>query len=233
MATESKSERIIGGVVYEDNYASGDYKEAHLTPIEKRHVVPLLKATKENLEGYGELINPEDYFSGKFKPKVRQWPQEGWRPVAEGTGTGGGTIKGKFITSRFEDYYLATNTALNNKYIIGRVPAVKRDAFNSILCRQCNFHPDGDQSFIVIPDGKTTPKFILLLAKPTHDVKLEDFRAFLFEGYVGFNISHSVYHKPAFAIDGDLLFYNEQGSVHAVVCVDTYKEFGKYLEICY
>jgi len=71
----------------------------------------------------------------------------------------------------------------------------------------------------------------LLLAKATDDVKAEDFKAFLFEGEKGFHIDAGTWHKPPYTLCGDLEFYNEQGAVHAVVCVDFFNEMGLYVEI--
>ena len=226
------TDRIISGILYEDNYASGDYQDVHLVDLSKRQVVPLLEATEENLKGYGFLVDPDEYFSKKVQPILRQWPKEGWREVASGTGSGGGTIKGQFITSTHEDYYLATNTALDNRYVIGRVPQIKnKENTNSILVREANYHPDGGQIFVPLTQDKEI-KFILLLAKEGDDIKPEDFRAFLFKGKKGFHINAKVWHKPPYTLSGDLIFANEQGAVHAVVCADIYAEHGKYLEIC-
>lgn len=230
---ENKLEkRMLGDTEYEYNYASNDYSKVHLASFGQRHVVPLLKSTKENLQGYGELIDPAEYFSGKVKTIISQWPRESWRPIDKGTGYGP-VAKGKFFVSTFEDYYVATNTTFDNRYIIGRVPSTKREGLNSILVREANYHPCGGQIMVPISDGKTMPRFIMLLAKPTDDVKPEDFRAFLFEGDMGFQIFPKVWHKPIYSLCGEMHIANEQSEVHAVVCADIFDEFGKYLEICF
>jgi ureidoglycolate lyase len=52
--------------------------------------VPLVKATMENLGGYGALVNhPDDH-----EVEIVQWPRQGWRAIDDGTGDEGGTVEG-------------------------------------------------------------------------------------------------------------------------------------------
>ena len=54
--------------------------------------IPLIKATNENLQGYGYLI---DSFE-KSEIEIVTWPKQGWREIEEGTGNEGGTTEGSF-----------------------------------------------------------------------------------------------------------------------------------------
>ncbi len=50
-----------------------------------------------------------------------------------------------------------------------------------VLTREANYHPDGGQVFY--PEKRAA--FVLLLALPGDDVKLQDFRAFYCDGSCG------------------------------------------------
>jgi hypothetical protein len=217
---------IIHGVKYEFNYASGDYSKVHLAKPNERFKIPIILATKDNLQGYGFLVRHKDYKNKLIKPEIRQWPPSGWRNLAPGTGFGGGTIKGKFINKWVNDLCLAENTALGNQYIIGRRP---RNSTNSVLVREVNYHPDGGQIFMPLNGQKS--KFIVLMAKPTDNIQPDFFKAFLFEGTDGIHINAGTWHKPAYPLLPSMKFIDEQGKVHGVVCMDSYNEFGQYLEI--
>ena len=71
--------------------------------------------------------------------------------------------------------------------------------------------------------------FIALLALPTDDIKLEDFRAFYFDGTFGVQIHADIWHQPVYPINDQATFLGKQGAVYACVVVDTVEEFGKYL----
>jgi len=97
--------------------------------------------------------------SGNHSVDIKQWPSTGWRRVAEGTGAGGGTIKGSFRVSQHNDYFLATNSALQNNYVIGKVS----EDHKGILVREANYHPDGGQIFLpkITSHNTEVPLFVL------------------------------------------------------------------------
>jgi len=106
-----------------------------------------------------------------------------------------------------------------------------------ILVRDTNYHPDSGQVICPPPGG---PSFILLLASAEvgDAIRPEHFRAFYFDGSVGFHIAPGVWHyapyiQPASG-SGDkaeVSLYNKQGSVFACVGADTVNEFGVYLKV--
>ena len=53
-----------------------------------------------------------------------------------------------------------------------------------VLTREANYHPDGGQVFFPV----TKEPFVLLLALPGDDIKLEDFVAFYCDGSCGVQI---------------------------------------------
>jgi len=120
------------------------------------------------------------------------------------------------------------------------VPCGRRTADGSqdhILVRQVNYHPDGGQIFFPQPGGRP---FVMLLARADtgDDVRPEHFRAFYFDGSVGFHIAPGVWHfapyiKPPSGSGekAEMMFNNKQGSVYACVAADTVKEFGVYLKV--
>lgn len=90
-----------------------------------------------------------------------------------------------------------------------------------VLTFEANYHPDGGQVFF--------PKhgaYVALLAKPSDEVKPEDFVAFLCTGEVGIHIDANVWHQPVYPLADRAEFADKQGAVHACVSVDFAKEFG-------
>jgi len=224
MHNTNTAPRIIGGVEYEINHASGDYSQAHLATPKQRYKVPWVVATAETLEGYGRLVKNFD----EEKVAIVTWPAPGWRPVAPGTGNEGGITKGDFIHAWKGDLCTAQNTAVKRRYITGRLPEGEDHARRTcVLVREANYHPDGGQVFVAT---KSRPS-VVLLAKAGDDVKPEDFRAFYFDGNFGCHIAPGTWHKPAYPIDDELLVWDKQGAVHAVICVDIFNEFGVYLDV--
>tara|TARA_B100001964_G_scaffold214865_1_gene252779 strand:- start:891 stop:1517 length:627 start_codon:yes stop_codon:yes gene_type:complete len=193
------------------------YTENYLFDNVKKHTVPIIKATPENFKNYGYFVH--NYFSEKVI--IKQWPHTGWRKVADGTGYGGGTVEGNFSYTLDGKYMKATNDAVGGYYIIGILNE------NSILTREANYHPDGGQIFFPFKSGP----FILLLALPGDNIKMDDFVGFYFKGSVGVQIFPGVWHQPAFPINGEATFVTKQGAVHACVVVDTVNEFNSWLEI--
>ena len=67
------------------------------------------------------------------------------------------------------------------------------------------------------------------LALPGDDIKIEDFKAFYFDGSKGLYIHPNIWHEGVFPIDEKNSFMGRQGKVHARVSVDLKKEFNKYI----
>ena len=73
--------------------------------------IPLVKATNENLKGYGYLI---DSFENS-DIEIVTWPKQGWRNIEEGTGNEGGTTEGSFDTWWQGDVLYGQNNAVQHK----------------------------------------------------------------------------------------------------------------------
>jgi len=196
-------------------YAS--YTENYLLDNVKKYTVPIIKATPENFKEYGHFVH--NYFSEKVI--IKQWPRVGWRKIADGTGYGGGTVEGNFSYTLDGNYMKAMNEAIGKSYVTG---ILKK---KYILTREANYHPDGGQIFYPFKSGP----FILLLALPGDDIKINNFVGFYFDGSVGVQILPGIWHQPVFPINGEALFVTKQSAVHACVVVDTIKEFNSWLEI--
>ena len=215
-----------------------EYSNHLLNQYPNTHKVPLVKATMENFKKYGKFVYDYD----NEKVKLVTWPAQGFRPIMYGTGFGGGITEGKFVYSWDNSVLRAINNAVGGNYITGILPlnnigVVKSDVAESvddstknrkvILTREANYHPDGGQVFFpLVP----TP-FILLLALPGDDIKLEDFVGFYFDGTYGIQIYPNIWHQPIFPISGFAQFKTKQGAVHACVKVDTLLDFETWLEI--
>jgi len=73
--------------------------------------VPLLKASSETLENYGELV--DDYHD--YPVEIVTWPSQGRRPVDSGTGNEAGTVSGTFDFWWEGDYLYGKNHAVNDQ----------------------------------------------------------------------------------------------------------------------
>lgn len=202
----------------------------------RAHRVPAVRATKESLGGYGEVV--ADY--ARHEVAIVPWPLSGWRKLHPGTGVEGGITEGAFEMFREGDLLFARNDAVSRSYIIGwygdpgtasREAAVAERS--RVFTHEANYHPDGGQ--IWFPRGGRS--FVALLAKPGDDVRPDDFVAFHFDGTFGLHIAPGVWHQPAAPSptseesDDRIVFDNKQGRVHGCVDVDFLREFGCYLEV--
>jgi len=220
----SSTKRVVDGVEFELNYASGDYSQAHLATPKECCKVPWVVATAESLNSYGRLVtNYQDE-----KVDIVTWPTTGRRRPAPGTGNQGGITEGLFVHKWKGDLCTAENTAVGRRYITGRLPdGEDHKQRTRVLVREANYHPDGGQVFF----SQTQSPFVVLLAKPGDDVRPEDFRAFYFDGKFGLHIDPNVWHKPAYPIEDEMKLFDKQGAVHAVICADFVEEFGVYLDV--
>ena len=204
-----------------------DYINPDLRDI-PRHAVPVVCATKENFKDYGII-----YDSTNSNPEIiiTPWIVTGKRKLMKGTGVGEGTVSGKFEYWYDGKYLRTKNHAVGGEYFVGIYYEKQYDKSmpQYILTREANYHPDSGQLFVP-SDG--TP-FILLLALPTDDIKLDDFIAFKFDGTKSVQIKPNIWHQPVFPLESRAMFFAKQGSVHACIGVDTINEFGKWLEVSF
>ena len=84
-----------------------------------------------------------------------------------------------------EIFFLCSATNLLYSYHSGRLEK-GADPHNRkfVLVREANYHPDGGQVFYPVNENP----FVLLLALPGDDIKLEDFVAFYCDGTCGVQI---------------------------------------------
>src|SRR5262245_25170902 len=183
------------------------------------HRVRSVRASRESLEGYGEIV--ADYAAHQVT--IVPWPTQGRRPLHPGTGVEGGVVEGAFEMHREGQILFARNDAVSRSYIIGwyadpgtaSIHASPADT-SRIFTHEANYHPDGGQ--IWFPRGNKP--FVALLAKPGDEVTPDAFVAFHFDGSFGLQIAPGVWHQPAAPITDRIVFDNKQGRVHACVDVD-------------
>lgn len=192
--------------------------------------IPLVRATPETLEGYGQLV---DDHRG-FPIEIVQWPAVGWRAVDADTGNEAGTTHGTFDFWWEGDVLYGRNEAVNDQYLLGW--STSPGAANSqqqtadrsrVLLWHANYHPDGGQLFFPL---NGTP-FVAPLAKPGDDLKPDDFVAFYVDGNQGIYIHPNVWHEGVFPLADRARFYDEQGKVHARVSCNFADEFGVFLDV--
>ena len=199
--------------------------------------IPLIKATNENLKGYGYLIN--DYEQSDIE--IVTWPKQGWREIDKGTGNEGGVTQGSFDVWWDGNILYGKNNAVQHnskyevdgKYILGYSSLPEKISKNDtvyslpteIYIWHANYHPDGGQLFFPIEKKP----FISPLSLPGDDIKPENFKAFYFDGSKGLYIHPNIWHEGVFSVDKQSSFKGKQGKVHARVSIDLKKEFNKYI----
>ncbi len=191
---------------------------------------PFMVATAESLVGYGHLVDDFD----QAEVEIVTWPQPGWRPVLPGTGNEGGITSGDFIVEWKGDTVYTFNHAVNKGYVTGWATDPTQAADDSchlqrdfLYTFEANYHPDGGQIFF----PRNQEPFVMLLAKPTDDVRPEHFRAFYFDGQKGVHINPNVWHQPAFPVNERVVFDDKQGRVHACIGCHFVEEFGVYIKV--
>ncbi len=202
----------------------------------KKIEIPLIEATNENLKGYGYLVN--DYEQCEIE--IVTWPKQGWRNIEKGTGNEGGTTEGPFETWWNEGILYGKNNAVEHKskydqdgkYLLGYSydPSSYKKIFTKndpkyIYIWHVNYHPDGGQLFF----PKDNKPFISPLALQGDDIKLNDFKAFYFNGSQGLYIHPNIWHEGVFPTKEKATFRGKQGKVHARVSIDLLEEFKSYL----
>jgi hypothetical protein len=192
---------------------------------------PLVVATPESLQGYGNLV---DEFEAQ-KIEIVRWPAQGWRPVDKNSGDEGGTTEGLFEFWWREGALHATNEAVGDSYIFGwsgfpddlENGTRKNSPRERALVWRANYHPDGGQLFFPIDNQP----FIAPLALPGDDVTPEKFVAFWCDGTKGVYIHPNIWHVAVVPLADHARFKDRQGKVHARVSVDFVKEFDCFLGV--
>lgn len=190
------------------------------TIIERFHDVPIVRATKESLDGYGIFYADRDEYDQSPVIQV-QWPRTTHRAVDVGTGYGDVT-SGPFTMTWIDGICYGRNEAVNGDYKVARY----HDEY--IYTREANYHPDSGQKIF----SRGLGSFILYLAKPSVDPTPNDFIAFQFENYEGVQILPNVWHQPAIPLYPEtkaICLDNSQGSIHACVIYDSVMESGIWL----
>ena len=205
------------------------------TGVRKVFEIPLVQATRKNLEGYGHIVEtPESH-----AVEIVRWPAQGWRPVDTNSGDQGGVAEGIFETWWKGDTLYARNNAVGASYLFGwsvwpeeasttsTTTGDRRPPRERALLWRANYHPDGGQLFYPI-NGQS---FVIPLALPGDDITPDKFTAFRSDGGKGLYIHPNIWHGAVVPLDDSGRFLDRQGRVHARVSVDFAKEFGGYLSV--
>lgn len=202
--------------------------EARSKPSLPLHSVPLVRASNESLKGYGQLVADPD----GFEIEITQWPQQGWRPIDEGTGDEGGFAEGTFKCDWRGDVLYGENDAVGGHYVLGwstDPQQARRDRQTrpreQVLLWHMNYHPDGGQLFFPL-DPKP---YIVPAALPGDDLTPEKVVAFWNDGSAGIYIHAGIWHEGVFPVEDSQRFLDRQGAVHARVSANIGEEFGVYL----
>lgn len=194
------------------------------------HEVPVVRATKASLEGYGTVV--ED--ARQCQIEIVRWPPAGWRPVDADSGNEGGTTEGTFLGAWQGDVLMGRNEAVNGEYVLGwhgdPASASRSDSTgppDHVVLWHLNYHPDGGQLFFPLDKAP----FVVPLALPGDDLRPEQVVAFWFDGSQGLYIHPNIWHEGVFPIAHAQRFHDRQGKVHARVSCNLGEEFGVYLRV--
>ena len=192
--------------------------------------VPLIEASDESVAPYGCLVDDPD----NFAIEIVQWPAPGWRPVDAGTGDEGGVVEGVFHSEWRGEVLYGRNDAVGGHYVLGwsANPGEAREEVAQerpprVLLWHLNYHPDGGQLFYP-QDGQP---FVVPVAKPGDDIRLEDVVALWCDGSRGLYIHPSIWHEGVFPATSAQSFRDRQGRVHARVSCNVAREFGVFLNV--
>jgi ureidoglycolate lyase len=208
--------------------ASFDYLNPDIPPGARVIDVPLIRATRQSLKGFGEIVrDPKTH-----KVEIATWPAPGWRKLDSGTGNEAGTIEGTFACVWNGNELVGRNEAVGGHYVLGfrdppdQIPA-GGPSTERVLLWHCNYHPDGGQLFWPL-DGQP---FVVPVAPPGDDVKPEDFVAFWSDGSFGIYMHPGIWHEGPFPVNSSGRFFDKQGKVHARISCDIAREFGVLLGV--
>lgn len=154
--------------------------------------VPLKQLTPENAEGFGEVIGSLD----EVQPVVRE----------------GEMVQERMEMRRRDDELYFTNHAVGDEGVVATV------VDGAARVSHVNFHADATQAFI----GADRRPTVFLLAKPTENLRPEDFVAFYSDGSVGMSMFPDVWHTSPLPVEGSQSYENMQGNGyhHATVAHD-------------
>ena len=158
--------------------------EARSKPSLPWHEVPLIRATQGSVKGYGSLVHDP----AKFDIAITRWPQQGWRPIDQGTGDEGGFVEGTFCCDWKGDVLYGKNDAVSGHYVLGRSTDPQHAQTmeqtkprDQVLLWHMNYHPDGGQLFFPL-DKKP---FIVPVALPGDNFSPDKVGAFWCDGSMG------------------------------------------------
>lgn len=204
--------------------------EASEKPSLSHHPVPLIVATPESVEGYGQMVDDP----ATFEIEIVRWPAQGWRPVDEGTGDEGGSVEGIFHGEWAGDVLMGSNEAVNGHYVLGwstdpQSASSERQTAprDKVLLWHMNYHPDGGQMFYPLDKQP----FVVPVALPGDDLTPEKVVAFWCDGTRGLYIHPGIWHEGIFPVGDKQRFLDRQGRVHARISCDIGEEFGVYLSV--
>lgn len=194
------------------------------------HDIPLIRATNENLKGYGCLVDDPE----TFEIEITQWPAQGWRSIDAGTGDEGGVVEGVFHSEWVGDVLKGHNDAVQGEYVLGwrtnpgDIKQGQNSSINdSMLLWHMNYHPDGGQLFF----PQQAQPFVVPLALPGDDLNLDNIVAFWSDGRQGIYIHPGIWHEGVFPVTSSQSFQDRQGRVHARVSCNICAEFGVFLKM--
>jgi hypothetical protein len=92
-----------------------DYLHPDIPAGTRVHDVPLVRASRQSLKGFGEIVrDPKTH-----KIEIVTWPAKGWRKLDDNTGNEGGTTEGVFACEWQGNELVGRNEAVGGHYVLG------------------------------------------------------------------------------------------------------------------
>ncbi|WAR17057.1 ALLA-like protein, partial [Mya arenaria] len=181
--------------------------------------IPVVRATKENLSGYGRFVTNFD----EEKVEINPWPVTGPRKARPGTDIIPG-VDCSQLTFKYEGNKYVSVKDIGRRMEVGTICEEEQSPDNKyVLVSEITFHPDCGEVFY----PKNGDPFIAVLALPGDDLTLEKLKGFYFDGTSGLQALPNVWHQGMYTFGSSAEFLGKQGVLHCVIAANFEKEFGR------
>ncbi|WAR17092.1 hypothetical protein MAR_031686, partial [Mya arenaria] len=161
--------------------------------------IPVVRATKENLSGYGRFVTNFD----EEKVEINPWPVTGPRKARPGTDIIPG-VDCSQLTFKYEGNKYVSVKDIGRRMEVGTICEEEQSPDNKyVLVSEITFHPDCGEVFY----PKNGDPFITVLALPGDDFGKTE--------------------RGMYTFGSSAEFLGKQGVLHCVIAANFEKEFGR------
>ena len=206
-----------------------DYLNPDVPPGLRLLDVPLIRANRDTIKGYGEIVRDPK----KQKIEIVPWPLNGSRKLDAGTGIEGGTTEGIFACEWRGNELIGRNEAVGGHYVIGFRDLPETGAAR----RGAGRGPRAAVALQLSP--RRRPALLAARRQAVRRAGRAAGRRSRARGLHGLLVGrqrrhlHPSRHLARGRVPGDETgrFFDKQGKVHARVSCDLAREFGVLLNV--